>query len=256
MIGCWDYSVVRDLMAQSLVPVISYGSSLKTQARFTPGDVRIESDWTRFKVLDEGKIVDEIAIQIPGHHNVLNALSVWIECQQLGIDSKQVCKALQSFRGVKRRQEVCGEVGGIVVIDDFAHHPTAVRETLRALKSKYSNRRVITVFEPRSATSRRKVFQNDYASALNESDLIFISSPYDQTKISSDDQFSSETLVQDLITNGRRAFLMRSVDQGIQEISEIARSGDLIAVLSNGGFGGLIGKLLQELQLRQRVSSS
>jgi UDP-N-acetylmuramate: L-alanyl-gamma-D-glutamyl-meso-diaminopimelate ligase len=205
------------------------------------------AEGTKFEVLDQGTVVDELVIQIPGIHNVLNVLAVWIECRELGLDMNQVREALRAFKGVKRRQEIRGEVGGVIVMDDFAHHPTAVRETLRALRLKYPQKRLVSIFEPRSATSRRKVFQKDYVEAFSEADLVFIASPFDQSKISEDDQFSSETLVEDLIRQGKRAVLMGSVEDGVHTVANGSRSGDLIAVLSNGGFGGFISKLLQEL---------
>src|SRR5262249_29019041 len=161
----------------------------------TPREIRIEGEWTRFEVLDQGRKVDELTLNIPGHHNVLNALAVWIECRELGIPAEALRAAMRSFRGVKRRQEERGEIKGVLVIDDFAHHPTAVRETLRALRKKYAGRRLVTVFEPRSATSRRKIFQKDYAEAFGEADSVHIAVPYDQSKIQAHDQFSSDQLV-------------------------------------------------------------
>src|SRR6185369_2277830 len=118
--------------------------------------------------------------------------------RELGLSSAEIGSALTAFRGVKRRQEERGEARGVLVLDDFAHHPTAVRETLRALRGKYPGRRLVTVFEPRSATSRRKVFQKDYGDAFKEADVVFIAVPYDQTKIAASDQFSSSQLVDDL----------------------------------------------------------
>ncbi len=247
IVACFDYSIVKQLVAQSQVPVISYGSTAATRARFTPGNVRIHSQFTQFEVLDQGKAVDEVSLQIPGMHNVLNALSVWIECHELKLSPQAIRSALKSFRGVKRRQEERGEVGGVLVIDDFAHHPTAVRETLRALKAKYSSRRLITVFEPRSATSRRKIFQKQYAEAFQEAEVIFIARPFDQTKIALDDQFSSDILVKDLSRAGKQASVMSIGDPGIDEVIQCSRAGDLIAVLSNGGFDGFISKLLERL---------
>lgn len=249
-IACYDYQNVRELMKMSKVPVISYGTSIESTARFTPGRVRIENGLTQFEVLDQGRVVDEISIQIPGMHNVLNALSVWIECRQLELDPEKVRNGFKTFRGVKRRQEVRGEINGVMVIDDFAHHPTAVRETLKALRSKYPKRRLVSVFEPRSATSRRKVFQKDYVSAFQESDLVIISSPYDQTRIAADDQFSSHELVEDLKKLGKDAQLMDTVEAGVKLVSQKAKSNDLIAVLSNGGFGGFIPQLLDALKKR------
>ena len=248
MIACYDYATIRELLSRASFPVISYGSSRETQATYTPGNVQLGEGYTRFEVLKDGTPVDEVLIQLPGMHNILNALSVWVECRELGLDAQLVQKGFKSFRGVKRRQEVRAEINGITVIDDFAHHPTAVRETLRALRAKYPQKRCIAVFEPRSATSRRKIFQNDYSLALQEADGVFISAPYDQTRILAENQFSSEVLVQDLLRQGKEACLMKSVDEGVQEVYKRSRSGDLIAVLSNGGFEGFIPKLLKLLQ--------
>jgi len=136
----------------------------------------------------------------------------------------------------------------VLVIDDFAHHPTAVRETILALKRKYAGRRLVTVFEPRSATSRRKVFQNDYVDAFTHSDLPFIAVPFDQSQIAVGDQFSSEELVRDLADRSKSAHLFHSADEGVESVARTARSGDVIAVLSNGGFDGFISKLLKRLE--------
>jgi len=247
MIACFDYQNVRDLVSKAKFPVLSYSSDLNSGARFGPRNVRTEGEYTRFEILDNGKTVNEISFQLSGMHNVMNALAVWIECRELNISDENINSAFRSFRGVKRRQEVRGEKRGVTVIDDFAHHPTAVKETLRGLRSKYSQCRLMTVFEPRSATSRRKVFQKDYAAAFQEADVIFISQPFDQTKISSEDQFSSAMLVEDLIRAGKEAYLITDIDQGVQEVARQSRQGDLVAVLSNGGFGGFIAKLLQTL---------
>jgi UDP-N-acetylmuramate: L-alanyl-gamma-D-glutamyl-meso-diaminopimelate ligase len=256
MIACFDYASVRDLCSASPrakggsqgFSVISYGSTAKSGARFTPGRVRVDGEITHFEVMDGGKVVDEVALRLSGNHNVMNALSVWILCREMGIAADQFRTALLSFHGVKRRQEVRGEVRDVMVIDDFAHHPTAVRETLRALKMRYPQRRVVTVFEPRSATSRRKVFQKDYAEAFGEADSVFIMVPYDQSRIDAADQFSSAELVGDLASAGKQARLMESVESGVVDVAQSSRAGDLVAVLSNGGFGGFIPKLLEELK--------
>jgi len=255
LIACYDYASVRELVRTAEwkypVEVISYGSDGSRGARFTPGKIFVEADATRFEVLDHekgGVVVDELRIRAPGQHNVLNALAVWIVTHKLNLDPDQVRSALEKFRGVKRRQEVRGEVRGVMVMDDFAHHPTAVRETLRALRQRYPSKRLVTVFEPRSATSRRKIFQKDYAVAFGEADVIFIAQPYDQSRIASENQFSSQELVSDLVQVGKVAHLMVTVDQGVQQVGTFAREGDLVAVLSNGGFDGFIAKLLTQLQ--------
>lgn len=248
VIACADYENVMTVAKKAKVPVITYSSVPGRTAEFTIGESRCRDGITSFEVLQKGKKIEEISIQVPGGHNMANALSVWIECRELGLPSKTILKGLLSFRGVKRRQEVRGETNGILVIDDFAHHPTAVRETLRALRLRYPGKRMIAVFEPRSATSRRKVFQKDYVEAFQESDAAFISSPYDQSRIASDEQFSSDQLVGDLVKLGTTAHFFSTVENGVAEVSKFSRSGDLIAVLSNGGFGGFIPKLLESLK--------
>jgi UDP-N-acetylmuramate: L-alanyl-gamma-D-glutamyl-meso-diaminopimelate ligase len=248
LIACVDYENVVTLMKGAKVPVITYGSLGAKGARFTPGKIRSEGETTHFEVLENGKVVDELTLQMSGNHNVLNALAVWIECKELGLPRDAVRAGLSSFHGVKRRQEVRGEVKGVMVIDDFAHHPTAVRETLKALRARYPKRRMVAVFEPRSATSRRKVFQNDYALAFGEADATFIAVPYDQTKIAAGEQFSSDQLVGDIQSRGHQAELMATVEDGVVQVAKFAKSGDLIAVLSNGGFGGFIPKLLKALE--------
>jgi UDP-N-acetylmuramate: L-alanyl-gamma-D-glutamyl-meso-diaminopimelate ligase len=251
LIACLDYELVGKLAKLAKVPVITYAVGADKGARFTIGkhhyDKGSENGFTHFEILEYGKKVEDVVMQASGLHNMSNAMAVWIECREFGLSSAKILVGLKSFRGVKRRQEVRGDIGGVLVIDDFAHHPTAVRETLRALRLRYPGRRIISVFEPRSATSRRKVFQKDYVDAFCESDAAFISAPYDQTKISSDDQFSSDQLVSDLETRGKSAHLMPTIEDGVREVSKYSRSQDLIAVLSNGGFGGFIPKLLEEL---------
>ena len=254
LVACLDYAVIRDLAKLVKVPVLTYASDPSSGARFTPANIRVENEQTRFEVHESipGSMrkVEELALGVSGNHNVMNALSVWIEACELGLPKEQVKRALASFKGVKRRQEVRGEVNGVLIIDDFAHHPTAVRETLKAFRLRYPRRRIIAVFEPRSATSRRKIFQKDYVDAFASADACFISTPYDQTKIAASDQFSSEQLVGDLAARGVLTQIMPSVDEGVIQVSKFTRPDDLVAVLSNGGFGGFISKLLESLKSR------
>lgn len=251
LIACTDYEGVRELIREAKVPVITYGSSPESGARYTPVDVKVDSEGsTSFTIRDGDRRVGSLRLRIPGHHNVLNAIATWIEAREFGLTHAEIEAGLAAFKGVKRRQEERGEVSGVLVIDDFAHHPTAVRETLRALRSKYPGRRLLSVFEPRSATSRRKVFQKDYGEAFGEADTSFIAAPYDQSKINPEDQFSSEQLADDIRSRGRQAECFRDVEDGVKRVTEISRPGDLVAVLSNGGFGGFIPKLLESLKIR------
>ncbi len=253
LIACVDYPSVRSLLGLTGFSALTYSAfepGTAQNARFLVSNLRTDAGVMSFDIFDSGDKVETLSLAVPGRHNALNALAVWIECRELGLDKDQVRAAFASFQGVKRRQEERGEVKGVLVIDDFAHHPTAVRETLIALKAKYATRRLIAVFEPRSATSRRKVFQKDYVQAFQVADRTFICRPFDQSKISTEDQFSSEQLVEDISLQGRPAMLMENPELGVIQVTAQSEPGDLIAVLSNGGFGGFIPKLLEALAMK------
>lgn len=256
LITCTETHTVRKLLPRVKAPVKTYGRSsvLRTQgvqADYEVTECREDSanGVMTFSFLETatGK-TRQLSLRLPGEHNALNALAVWIEATGLGLEESKVAAALLQFSGVKRRQEVRGERRGVLVIDDFAHHPTAVRETLGALRKRYPGRRLVAVFEPRSATSRRKVFQEEYVNAfVTGADQIWIAQPYDQSKIPQDQQFSAGQLVADLSSRSKEAQLIWNVEEGVQAVASGSREGDVIAVLSNGGFGGFIPKLLDAL---------
>jgi len=191
--------------------------------------------------------LDEFSMILPGEHNVLNALSVIAMAHSLGFAMPSVRSALGTFTGVKRRQEILGEPGGVLVIEDFAHHPTAVKETLKAVKTLYPGRRVFGVFEPRSATSRRKIFQKNYVEALSHADVAIVMAAFDQAKIGEGDRFSSEELVDDLKKQGCLAQCFQSVPAIVDWVAAEAHPGDVVLIMSNGGFDGIYGKLLEAL---------
>ncbi len=202
---------------------------------------------TNFTVSFQGKNLGSFHVTLTGDYNVLNTLSVVGLSHQLGWDLAKVAAALKTFEGVKRRQEVLGEPKGILVIEDFAHHPTAVRETVKGIKSKYKGRKVFGVFEPRSATSRRKVFQKDYVEAFKECDETLLAKAFDQSKIDAENRFSSEELVADLQKSGKSAEAYDNADQIVASLKSKARKGDLILIMSNGGFDGIYQKLMTAL---------
>lgn len=187
-----------------------------------------------------------------GAHNALNLTAVVsLTHLVLGLPLDQIRQALSQFKGVKRRQEILGQPRGITVIEDFAHHPTAVAETLKALKMRYPQKNIWAVFEPRSATSRRKVFQKDYVNAFLEATTILIKEPFDQSKIAESERFSSQDLVTDLNKIGKTALCFSNVDQIVEVLTNQARSGDVIVIMSNGGFDGIYQKLLSRLKTDQ-----
>jgi UDP-N-acetylmuramate: L-alanyl-gamma-D-glutamyl-meso-diaminopimelate ligase len=208
---------------------------------------KVNESGTDFSVQFQGKDLGSFHVTLTGDYNVLNTVAVVGLAHQLGWDLAKVRSALQSFEGVKRRQEVLGEPRGVLVIEDFAHHPTAVRETVKGIKSKYKGRKLFGVFEPRSATSRRKVFQKDYVDAFQECDEILLAKAFDQSKIDSENRFSSEELIEDLRRTKKSANAYDNVDQIVADLSAKTHAGDLILIMSNGGFDGIYQKLLTAL---------
>lgn len=225
--------------------VVGYGGS--EQSRWRLGSIDLEPPWSRFEVLKGGVRYGRFKTMLVGEHNLLNALSAIAVADLLGIPVETIDKALVTFKGVRRRQEVRGVKNGIVVMDDFAHHPTAVRETVRAVKPFYPDGRLIAVFEPRTNTSMRNVFQHVYPACFDMADLICIRKPPLLKKIPEGQRFSSQTLVHDLIKRGKDAHYFETTDLIIDFIKEIAVSGDAILVMSNGGFDNIHQRLLESL---------
>lgn len=182
-----------------------------------------------------------------GRHNVSNLLAVSVLADHLGIEPDVFRKAARSFKGVRRRQEVRGELHDITVIDDFAHHPTAVSETVRAVREKYVDRRIIAVFEPRSNSSRRKIFQKSYAESFDRADLVFIAEPPLMEKIPPEDRFSSTALVVDLNHRGIQALHAQNTHSLLKSLVGRLCAGDVVLVMSNGSFDGLVKNLLDLL---------
>ena len=150
--------------------------------------------------------------------------------------------------GVKRRQEILGEPGGILIIEDFAHHPTAVKETVKGIQKRYEGRKVFSVFEPRSATSRRKVFQKDYVEAFSFADEIILAEAFDQGKIAEEDRFSVSALIEDLVAKNKKAVAFPTAEKIVDFLKSQAKSGDVVLIMSNGGFDGIYQKLMKALE--------
>ncbi|TMA15683.1 MAG: UDP-N-acetylmuramate dehydrogenase [Deltaproteobacteria bacterium] len=176
--------------------------------------------------------------------------SFYAACRALGLKPDEIAAGFRSFRGVKRRQELRGEVKGVAVIDDFAHHPTAVRETIAAVLAQYPGRRLVAVFEPRSNTAMRKIHQEEYAHAFRGADETIISQPTAIAKVPENERIDAKRMAQDIADAGTRARWMESPDAIVLALAKETRSGDVVLAMSNGGFGGLHDKLLEALGTR------
>jgi UDP-N-acetylmuramate: L-alanyl-gamma-D-glutamyl-meso-diaminopimelate ligase len=227
---------------------------IKASYGIRKGDIQAEilsvtEKGTTFKAKRGPETIGEFQTIMTGDYNIQNALGVITLCLLKNFDMKKVQSAFKTFQGVKRRQEILGEPNGVLVIEDFAHHPTAVRETVKGIKSKYNGRKIFAVFEPRSATSRRKIFQQDYANAFKDADEVLIMKAFDQGKIDEANRFSSDELVADIKTAGKKAHAFDSVEQIVSELKGQSRRGDLILIMSNGGFDGIYDKLMKALSV-------
>jgi UDP-N-acetylmuramate: L-alanyl-gamma-D-glutamyl-meso-diaminopimelate ligase len=186
-------------------------------------------------------------LNLIGALNVRNALAVVAASKHCGLSNKQIQSAFDTFKGIKRRMEVRGIAGGVTIVDDFGHHPTAIRETLRALRIKYPAQKIWAIFEPRSNTTRRKVFQDELAASFADADCIVISEVARLEQLAAEERLNPEKLMQDLKTSGKDAAYLPDVDAIVAHIAKHARGSDIVCVFSNGGFGGIHEKLPERL---------
>jgi UDP-N-acetylmuramate: L-alanyl-gamma-D-glutamyl-meso-diaminopimelate ligase len=200
-----------------------------------------------FDVVHDGERVERFETLLVGHHNVDNCVAAIAVCHARGVPIKEIQRGVSSFAGVRRRLELRGIAGGVTVLDDYAHHPTAVRETLKALRQRFQKRRLIAVYEPRSATSRRKTFQAEFADAFAHADEVIVGKLFDPTKIPAAERFDPERLALDLHRAGTKAAYCPDVDQIVKQLAENAAPGDVVVVLSSGSFDGLHDKLLDAI---------
>jgi UDP-N-acetylmuramate: L-alanyl-gamma-D-glutamyl-meso-diaminopimelate ligase len=236
---------VRDLVGGVACQHVTYG--MRSDSTWQLGETVVEPPVTRFKVLRAGEAYATFQTRMIGDHNLKNILSAIAVADHLGVTPKQIAEALAGFKGVRRRQEIRGEKNGILVLDDFAHHPTAVRETLRGVKSYFSNNRVVAVFEPRTNSSMRKVFQSDYVSVFDPADRICIRKPSLLEKVPVEERLSSRKLVNDLKARGKQAHLFEDTQSIIDDLVRTSMPGDVILIMSNGGFDNIHTRLLDAL---------
>jgi UDP-N-acetylmuramate: L-alanyl-gamma-D-glutamyl-meso-diaminopimelate ligase len=204
----------------------------------------------RFVIREPRGHAGKFLLPMSGHHNVENAIGVYAACRALGLKADDIREGFASFQGVKRRQEIRGEVHGVLVLDDFAHHPTAVRETITAIRLRYPDRRLWAVFEPRSNTSRRNIHQSEYTHAFTGAARATIRVPEPHDKVPVNERLNIDAVVAALNAQGIEADASPDVDVLVQRVIAGARAGDVLLVMSNGAFGGFIPTVLQGLAER------
>jgi len=249
VVACFDSPVGKEITARAPCPVIGYGTN--NEAEWSLSELEVKPGATFFTVRHRGEFYSRCKSPMPGRHNALNALAVIAVLQRLGLDADTITSGLSSFEGVRRRQEVRGSVNNITVIDDFAHHPTAVRETLAALRQAYAGHRLVAVFEPRTNSSRRQIFQKDYVTAFDAADLVIVREPVPLPDFPVDQLFSSRQLAADLACRNIQALSFADTDEILAHLQDILLPGDVVAILSNGGFDNIHIRLLDMLSLKK-----
>ncbi|MDA3786501.1 MAG: UDP-N-acetylmuramate:L-alanyl-gamma-D-glutamyl-meso-diaminopimelate ligase [Deltaproteobacteria bacterium] len=248
LVACYDDPVIRDLCQGAPCKVVSYGLDPAWDWSFQ--DMANSGGFTAFTLRRQGRAAGDFKSIMPGRHNVLNSLAVLAVLAEIGMTQEMMARQLAAFQGVCRRQEVRGVAAGVTVIDDFAHHPTAVHETLAALRGAYPGQRLVAVFEPRTNSSRRTIFQERYAQVFADAHEIVIKEPEPLMGVAPEDHFSAGRLAADLRARGQQAASFQDTDLILEHLLATLHSGDVIAVLSNGGFDNIHQRLLAALAVR------
>jgi UDP-N-acetylmuramate: L-alanyl-gamma-D-glutamyl-meso-diaminopimelate ligase len=233
-------------LSKVFCPVERYGSGARSAWRIT--NLKLKPDGTSWSVLRDRRPWANFEFALAGEYNVWNATAAAALAAECGISKEEISTALKTFKSVKRRLEIKAQVNGITIIDDFAHHPTAIAGTLRALRARYAGARVWAVLEPRSNTLRRRVLQSELAHSLALADEVVVAGVFRSEAVPENERLELPALALDIQKHGRRVRLMADADEIVQTVAPEMRSGDVVAILSNGGFGGIYEKLPARLR--------
>ncbi len=246
LVVCGDYPAALEVAATAHCPRVTYGDGYSD---WTAGNVEFRQGRSFFEPCFRGQSEGRIEVDVIGMHNVKNALAVYVLARTLGIDRSKLLAGFTSFAGVKRRQEIRGERRGVLVIDDFAHHPTAVRETIDAVRAAYAGRRLWAIFEPRSNTSKRNVFEREFAAALARADQVVVAGVHQPEKIPDGERLSVNNVIAGINRRGAdvRARAIQNAADIAAYVASNAVSGDIVLVMSNGAFDGVHDRILQAL---------
>lgn len=248
LIACSDHANVRDLLDTTPIaaPVVTYG--LDPSADWHAVESHIDGRTMRLTVQHHGELFGRFTTPLFGQHNVQNLLAAVAVAHHLGLTAQQIASGLATFCHIKRRCEIRGTIDDITIIDDFAHHPTAVQMTVEAVRQAYPCARLWAVFEPRTATSRRKIFQDDYVEALRRADRVILADVHRKEGLTSEERLSPATVVQRLRDHEVPAWFYPTTDEILAHLCREAQPSDVILIMSNGGFDNIHQRLLTALQ--------
>lgn len=241
-----DEPAVRRVLEQTFCPVEWFG--VRKGATWQVSDTEAEGEGIAFSLHHHSRLIARLHLPLMGEHNALNAAAVYISCHWLGLTRQEIEKGLESFQGVRRRMDKRGTFRGVTVFDDFAHHPTAIAKTIAAIEYHHPGRPLWAVFEPRSNTTRRNLFQKELAGAFQGAYGVVIGAVYREDRIESIHRLDPVKLARDIERDlSTRARYIRDVDAIVAFLSSHLRQGEIVVVMSNGGFGGLTDKLIRSL---------
>jgi UDP-N-acetylmuramate: L-alanyl-gamma-D-glutamyl-meso-diaminopimelate ligase len=233
-------------LSKAFCPVGRYGTGARADWRIA--DLKFEASRTSWSVMRDGRAWAELEFPLAGEYNVWNATAAAALAAHYGISKEEITAALKTFKSVKRRLEVRAQVNGITIIDDFAHHPTAIAGTLKALRARYAGARLWAILEPRSNTLRRRVLQADLARSLALADEVIVAGVFRSDLVPVNERLELPELAAEIQQHGSRARLVADADEVVKTIAPEMRAGDVVAILSNGGFGGIYEKLPARLR--------
>jgi UDP-N-acetylmuramate: L-alanyl-gamma-D-glutamyl-meso-diaminopimelate ligase len=237
---------VDECLGKAFSPTERYG--FKPGSYWQIANLNFAGEKTTWSVLREGNAWADFEFSLAGEYNVLNATAAAAMAAHYGIEAPAIAEALRSFKSVKRRLEVRAEIGGVTIIDDFAHHPTAIAATLKALRIRYPGARLWAIFEPRSNTLRRKVLQKELVSSLGLAEQVVVASIFKPEAVPENERLTISSVVHALKRNGTQARELADADAIVNAVTPELQSGDVVAILSNGGFGGIYEKLPRRLE--------
>jgi UDP-N-acetylmuramate: L-alanyl-gamma-D-glutamyl-meso-diaminopimelate ligase len=244
--GATESPSLERCLAKAFCPVERYGAG--PRANWQVANLRLDPGRTSWTVLHNGESWGDFEFSLAGEYNVWNATAAAASASSCGISKEAIAEALKTFKSVKRRLEVKAQVHGITIIDDFAHHPTAIAGTLKALRARYAGARLWAILEPRSNTLRRRVLQTDLARSLALADEVVVAAVFRSDAVPENERLELPALASEIAQNGRPARLLADADAIVETVAPEMRSGDVVAILSNGGFGGIYEKLPARLR--------
>ncbi len=254
VIACADSPGVVEIARRARAPVVLYGAGPRAEIRFATPPVH-DGQGTRFRVVERDGSEHDVRMGVWGDHNAVNALAVWAAARRDGLPPEVIAAAFARFRGIKRRQEIVAEAGGITVLDDFAHHPTAVDKTLESLRARFGARRLVVCFEPRSLSAGRAAFHGGYREAFRWADRVLFAPLFHRDRLVPEDRLDLAGLAAELTAAGVSATLAESLEELAAEVVAELASGDVVVTMSSGAFGGLAGRIGEEIEARAAAPS-